>query len=112
MNYYSSIKNKKINTLLSIFTISALILAPLGISGSAFSQSSPFIMIASNSANQGISQAQSIHKIHYVYPELSLVQLAITQTLKAKQIAGTIPQVNQLQADKALLVELTLQIRE
>ena len=58
MNYYSNIKNKKINTLLSIFTISALILAPLGIS-SSFSQSSPFIMVASNSANQGISQQQS-----------------------------------------------------
>ena len=46
MDYFISSNNKKINTLLSIFTISALILAPLGISSSAFSQSPPFIMVA------------------------------------------------------------------
>ena len=59
MNYSITVKNNKINVLLSIFITSALILAPLGISSSAFAQPSPFIMVASNSANQGISQAQS-----------------------------------------------------
>jgi hypothetical protein len=61
MNYSNTINNKKINTLLSIFVTSALILAPLLASDNAFAQSIffPTFSNVANSATQGISQGQS-----------------------------------------------------
>ncbi len=59
MNYSITVKNNKINVLLSIFITSTLLLSSLGISSSAFAQPSPFVLVAKNTANQGISQAQS-----------------------------------------------------
>ncbi len=42
MNYSNTVNNKKINTLLSFFVISALILSPLLASDNAFAQSNFF----------------------------------------------------------------------
>jgi hypothetical protein len=53
MEYCINIKNNKINTLLSIFIINTLILAPLGVSSDVFAQGGV------NSANQGIGQSQA-----------------------------------------------------
>ena len=53
MNYSTTINNKKINALLSIFVTGALILAPLLASDNAFAQGGV------NSANQGIGQSQA-----------------------------------------------------
>ena len=58
MNYSITVKNNKINILLSIFITSALLLSSLGISSSAFAQAN-FVLIAKNTANQAIDQAQS-----------------------------------------------------
>jgi hypothetical protein len=61
MNYSNTINNKKINTLLSIFVTSALVLAPLLASDNAFAQSIffPTFSNVANTASQGISQGQS-----------------------------------------------------
>ena len=53
MNYSTTINNKKVNALLSIFVTSALILAPLLASDNVFAQGGV------NSANQGIGQSQA-----------------------------------------------------
>ncbi len=52
MEYYINIKNNKINTILSIFMISTLILAPLCVSSNIFAQDD------FNSAIHTISQAK------------------------------------------------------